>query len=305
MSFRAAQQDEIELARDGRSNYTLVLSRNATPSETRAADELQRFLEEMTGARLPITTELAAGGGNWVFVGRSEAVDTLKPGIPFGVLGPEGFALKTLGRHLVIAGGRERGTMYGVSTFLEKLGCRWFTREVSRIPRLTAVTVPTLNEIHQPAFEYRLPYATEALDKNWAARNKVNGGLGFPLDASAGGSIQYYPFVHSFFKLIPPNKYFADHPEYFSLIDGARRTEQAQRGVLPRGRPAHARVFQSVAAHGSLFPARRRPAHFHQALSHVTQPGVSGDCPFPGERTSGGRMAGEAFSAGAGNCDSL
>ncbi|MGD1101127.1 MAG: DUF4838 domain-containing protein [Terriglobia bacterium] len=226
--LRAAEHKEIELARDGRSKYRIVLSRNASPSERRAADELQKFIEEMSGARLPIAPEAASRGGKRIFLGQSEALDSLKPGIDFDALGPEGFALKALGRNLVIAGGEERGTMYGVSTFLEKLGCRWFTRDVSRIPRKTTITVPVLDEVHQPAFEYRLPFAAEAQDKNWAARNKVNGGLASPLDASTGGSVQYYPFVHSFFALIPPKKYYADHPEYFSLIDGARRTEQAQ-----------------------------------------------------------------------------
>lgn len=227
-TLRAAQMGEIELVSDGRSRYSIVLSPKASLSEQRGAHELQRFLQEMSGAQLPITTEAARTGGHWVFVGQSEALDALKPGIPFASLGPEGFALKALGRNLAIAGGRERGTMYGVSTFLERLGCRWFTEDVSCIPRQTTITILALDEIQRPAFEYREPYATEAMGKNWAARNKVNGGLGTKLDASTGGSIKYYPFVHSFYTMIPPKQYFADHPEYFSLIDGKRTYNRAQ-----------------------------------------------------------------------------
>jgi len=226
--LRAAQQGEIELVREGQSRYSIVLSRKASLSEERGAHELQHFLQEMSGAQLPITTGADSGGGNWVFVGQSEALDALKPGIRFAALGPEGFALKTVGRNLAIAGGRERGTMYGVSTFLEKLGCRWFTQDVSRIPRRATLTITPLDEVQQPAFEYRLPFMTEARDKSWAARNKVNGGLETGLDASTGGSIKYYPFVHSFYTMIPPKQYFAEHPEYFSLIDGKRTFNHAQ-----------------------------------------------------------------------------
>jgi len=34
--------------------------------------------------------------------------------------------------------------------------------------------------------------------------------------------------VHSFNQMIPPEKYFSSHPEWFSLIDGARRSERSQ-----------------------------------------------------------------------------
>ncbi|HUZ46591.1 MAG TPA: DUF4838 domain-containing protein [Terriglobia bacterium] len=224
----AGQADDIELVRDGRSRYSIVLSPKASLSEQRGAHELQHFLQEMSGAELPITAGAASGHGNWVFVGQSEALNALNPGIPYAKLGPEGFALKTLGRSLVIAGGRERGTMYGVSTFLEKLGCRWFAEDASRIPRRPTITVPALDEIQRPAFEYREPFAGEAFGKDWGARNKVNGGMGTKLDASTGGSVKYYPFVHSFYKMIPPKQYFAEHPEYFALIDGRRTDSRAQ-----------------------------------------------------------------------------
>ena len=224
---QAAQGEPIELVRDGRSSYSIVLGRGASVSEQRGARELQHFLQEMSGAKLPIVTGTAPAGGA-VFVGQSEALDALKPGIPFASLGREGFALKTLGRNLAIAGGRERGTMYGVSTFLEKLGCRWFAEDVSRIPRQATITVPAMDETQRPAFEYREPFAGEAFGRDWGARNKVNGGMRTRLDTSTGGSVKYFPFVHSFYKMIPPEKYFAAHPEYFAQIDGKRVDTRAQ-----------------------------------------------------------------------------
>jgi hypothetical protein len=217
----------LELTRDGHSTYSIVISREASLSEKRGSEELQRFLEEMSGAHLPIVTDAEKARGNLVLVGKSDYVDSLRLQIPFASLGAEGFAVKTAGNHLVIAGGRQRGTMYGVYTFLEKLGCRWFATDVSRIPKLPTLTVQPLDEIHKPAFEYREPFFSEAMDRDWAARNKMNGDH-LNLDASTGGKVQYYPFVHSFYSLIPPKQYFQDHPEYFSFVDGRRRGENAQ-----------------------------------------------------------------------------
>jgi hypothetical protein len=181
----------------------------------------------MSGARLPVISDAVMPPGDLILVGRGKLTDSLKLNIPFGKLGDEGFALRTSGRHLVIAGGRLRGTMYGVYGFLDKLGCRWFTREVSRIPKMATLRVGPLDETQRPAFEYREPFFTEAFEKNWAARNRVNG-ASMKLDESTGGKVTYNPFVHSFNLMIPAEKYFRLHPEYFSLIEGRRRAERGQ-----------------------------------------------------------------------------
>lgn len=217
----------LTLAAGGKSDYRICLSNEASPSEKRGAEELQRFLFEMSGARLPVVGEDDCPGSKAILLGRGKRTAALRLDIPFDRLGDEGFAIKTARDTLVIAGGRKRGTMYGVYHLLERLGCRWFTRDVSRVPKLATITVPPLDEAVTPAFEYREPFYREARDRDWAARNRVNGSS-TRLDESTGGKIAYYPFVHSFYQMIPPDKYFRDHPEYFSLVDGSRRDAAAQ-----------------------------------------------------------------------------
>lgn len=217
----------LTLVNNGKSDHSIVLSAGAPASEKRAARELQRFLEEMSGAKLPVVTDDKPSKGNMILVGESTALGRLGVRVPFANLGNEGFVIQTSGKHLIIAGGKPRGTLYGVYTFLDKLGCRWFTREVSRIPKRRTIEVAELAETHKPAFENREPFFTEAWDKDWAARNRTNGDH-TELDESTGGKLKYYPFVHSFYELLPPDKYFAEHPEYYSLIDGKRRRERGQ-----------------------------------------------------------------------------
>lgn len=210
------------LVREGKSAYAIVIAPDASLSERHGAAELQKFLEQISGARLPVTAEPRP---SMILVGRSPALDKLDPTIPFADLGTEGFALKTKGRQLIIAGGRLRGSMYGVYEFLERLGCRWFTADVSRIPRMRSIALPVLDEIQKPAFEAREPFFPEARDPDWAARNKVNG-QSMRLDAARGGKVLAYPGGHSFAALVPPEKYFKTHPEYFSLVDGKRRIDE-------------------------------------------------------------------------------
>jgi len=227
MIRRMVVREKITIAENGRSDYKIVVSREASPSERHAAEELRGFLKEMTGADLPILTDEVGMNGKEIILGRNRHLDGLNLQIDWGKLGDEGFRICTVHPHLVIAGGRLRGTMYGVYTFLESLGCRWFAPGVSRIPKLERLSVSPMDEEQIPVLEYREPYYTEAFDGDWAARNKANGSAQ-RLDEARGGKIKYSHFVHTFYSIIPPDKYFKEHPEYFSEIDGKRTADRAQ-----------------------------------------------------------------------------
>ena len=222
-----SQAADITLVKDGKSDYAIVFSKGASPSERLAAQELQFFLFEISGAKLPIAKEGDKSLKKLIVLGDGGILKWLKVPIDFKDLGDEGFAIKTSGPHLVIAGGKLRGTMYGVYTFLEDLGCRWYTSKVSYIPKQRTITLKPLDIVQKPDFEYREPFYTDAWDPDWAARNKTNSSHA-RLDEARGGKVAYGRFVHTFAELIPPAKYYKDHPEYFSLVDGKRQDGYAQ-----------------------------------------------------------------------------
>ena len=220
-----AHADRI-VADGGSTDYKIVIDPKASASEQHAAAELQTFLEKICGARLSITQE--AGAGPKIFVGPGLALERLSGGIELAGLGDEGFVIRTVGPHLVLAGGRPRGTLYACYEFLDRyLGCRWFTPKVSRIPARKTIRIPDIDDRKIPVFEYRDPYYAVALDGDWAARNRTNGWQA-RLGAKHGGRVVYRGFVHTFYSLVPPDEYFADHPEYYSQIEGKRTHEKAQ-----------------------------------------------------------------------------
>ena len=221
------QASDIHLTEDGKSEYAIALSESASPSERHAARELQKFLAEISGAELPIV-DGGKASEHMVVLGDGEQLRALGLSIDFSGLGGEGFVIKSAGPHLVIAGGRLRGTMYGVYTFLEEvLGCRWYTSRVSRIPKKPSLTLGPLDIAQKPDFEYREPFYFDALDGDWAARNKANSSQA-RLDEARGGHPTYYQFVHSFYRLVPPDEYFEEHPEYYSLLGGERKVKGGQ-----------------------------------------------------------------------------
>ena len=138
----------------------------------------------------------------------------------------ESFSYCNKGKDILIYGGSLRGTMYGVMSFLEnEFGCRWYTPSVSVIPEKSEMMFDRFFHSGKPGIRVRNDFYYEAFDPIWAARNKVNGSM---TSRQQPGGVESYWSVHTFYPLMPPAEFFADHPEYYSLIDGKRIHERAQ-----------------------------------------------------------------------------
>ena len=230
-SFAAhALAEELVLAENGQSAYRIVVAQNASPSTKHGAEELQMFLEQITGAKLPIVSDREPQGEKEIILGDNDHLRALGLTIDFTSLGKEGYVIRTVGNHLVIAGGRLRGNMYGVYGFLQDhLGCRWFAPKVSHIPKSPRLAVGQIDDRQVPVLEYREPFTFECFDGDWCARNRMNSSRA-QLGKKQGGKITYGRgfFAHTFNNLVPPEKYFDKHPEYFSLVKGKRLKEGSQ-----------------------------------------------------------------------------
>ncbi|MBN2269576.1 MAG: DUF4838 domain-containing protein [Sedimentisphaerales bacterium] len=217
----------ITIARNAAPQAVIVLAPDATEAERHAAAELSEFLTQITGTKFETAGAASSNGLAGILVGPGAAKQA-DAGFSTDGLGADGIVIRTVGNNLILAGGRPRGTLYTVYTFLEdQLGCRWWSSKVSTIPKKPTIDIPKLDIRYVPVFEYREAFWFDAFDGDWAARNKSNGNSE-RLDAKQGGKHIYQGFVHTFYPLIPPQTYFSDHPEWFSLINGKRTTDHAQ-----------------------------------------------------------------------------
>lgn len=218
--------EDLTLADNGVSRAVIVVAPDADASEKYAAKELATFLKQVTGADFPVTQNAMAEQAR-LLVGPG-AAKSADAAFNTDGLGSEGLVIRTVGKDLMLAGGRPRGTLYAVYTFLEDyVGCHWWTSKASTIPRAPTLRIGPINARYVPPLEYRESFWFDAFDGDWAARNKCNG-HSERLDAMRGGKHTYEGFVHTFYGLIPPERYFASHPEWFSEIDGKRRADGAQ-----------------------------------------------------------------------------
>ena len=122
------------LIEDGESQYKIFVSESAIPSEKYAARELQKYLNEITGFKLPIVNTYDSKT-KLIYIGFADAPKELLAGLNKEAFGNEEFIIRPIEGNLLIAGGETRGTLYGVIGFLNNLGCRWYTREVTIIPK--------------------------------------------------------------------------------------------------------------------------------------------------------------------------
>ncbi|HNT86405.1 MAG TPA: DUF4838 domain-containing protein, partial [Candidatus Hydrogenedentes bacterium] len=207
------------------SAYAIVVGAEASDSERWAAQELQHWLREVSGAELPMRDETADGPAVVIGFNR-RAAKLLGKKFAAPADADESFTYRNVGEDIVIVGGKDRGTTYGVMTFLEReLGVRWYTSRVTVVPKKDRYQFRALQRGERPGIRVRNDFYFEAFEPIWAARNKVNGAMSW---RDQPGGVEGYWSVHTFFPLMPPSEFFDTHPEYYSLIDGERMADRAQ-----------------------------------------------------------------------------
>ena len=171
-------------------------------------------------------------------------------------LGSDGYVIRTTedqsGREVILlASGTERGVLFAVYQLLEKLGVRFFgyrDREGEVVPRLDRLVAPHLDAKERPAFRYRFVsdngYGAEEKAKfvniaDWAGKNRCNIFMLTP--SRAGETWEQFALEevhrrglmiagpgHILARFTPEREMFAQHPEYFPLLKGARAANYSE-----------------------------------------------------------------------------
>ncbi|MBL9136137.1 MAG: DUF4838 domain-containing protein [Verrucomicrobiales bacterium] len=227
LPFTAGRRVEHVLFEQGKTRYRLVVGAQASESERWAASELRRWIQDVSGVSLADGSEADATDDHVIVVGwNSRSERLLGPGAGPLKDGDESFTYRSVGPALVLWGGRQRGTLYAVMSFLEReMGVRFYTPRVTVAPRKARYVFTGLFHSEAPGVRVRNDFYYEAFDPVWAARNRINGSMSHRVQP---GGVESYWSVHTFFPLMPPEEFFEKHPEYYSLLDGKRTADHAQ-----------------------------------------------------------------------------
>jgi alpha-N-acetylglucosaminidase len=192
----------ISIVEDGKAKAVIAIGTGAPWIDRHAAEELSKFVEEMTGTGLDIvhTGSYSAGNANnLILIGRQETNEltadlTAKGKIKLSESQPggDGFTVKTVSdasrNYLILGGSCDRGNLYAVYDFLEEecgVGYFW---DGDRVPRKATLTFSSIDRTERPYFTRRFyfgacawTYTTKYWDKkawiheyDWMAKRKFN-----------------------------------------------------------------------------------------------------------------------------------
>ena len=232
----AQPAEDLVIARRGQeAAATVVIRRDASPSERYAAEELVRYVEKMTSVRLPVIDDAQPLPARAVILGMTRHTSALAAGASATrELGEEGFRLLAVPPHLLVIGSHKRGVLYGAYELLETYGgVGWFASWHEVVPRRDVFSVPGgLDDTQTPTFVFRNPSWVDVRHHaDFAVRCRMNGesrGMQPRHGGSALRFVRYLGSAHTFDRLLPCAKWFARHPEYFSEVNGARRDGRTQ-----------------------------------------------------------------------------
>ncbi len=206
------------LVEDGKPCAVIAVKDDESPDLLETAQDLSSILTRMSGAILPVVSEVAEGPA--LILGASD---------PDGPLPPMTFHVWRGDYTLHFSGRSDADVVNGVYAFLEEeLGCRWYTPDAlgEYIPRRDTITVGDLDMRDSPDFGSIAGFGRhrdKEASRLWKRRNRLEG---FPVHFHS----------HNWSRIVP-SSLLDEHPEWFALVGKKRNRRQfctTQPGVLKR-----------------------------------------------------------------------
>ena len=250
MTGCATAPQQVALAENGQTNYTIVYKFSGDLLVDPAVRDLAATLKEITGAEFPVAEK---ADGPKIVIGVAAPGDTAP-------VASRERRIKSVDGNLYIYGDYRYGTAGAIYNFLTKYcGCRWYTATGDKcIPKNPNLRFDSIDYKHVPSFkslEHGSRWGTAVRNpeiRDWVRRNNSflmpNYAFCEPDDA------WFYigPVTHTLAAYMPPivrkprtfnadltffagphptlagKEYFKDHPEYFTLDKNGKRVPDKQ-----------------------------------------------------------------------------
>lgn len=206
----------VYLARNGESDYTVLLPEDADDTLLLASEELVSLVREATGATMAVrrdneVTDFSAAA-HLLSLGDNKASRTA--GVQADAsLGAQGFVIRTVQNSIYLCGTDSLGTLYAAYEFLfQLLHFETFSPDYYYIEKASEVRVPVLSFSDAPAIRYRLNGYGAFIMTGAASRNATR--MRITDSPIIGVGPGYVYNTHN------TDRYFteqqkADHPEWF------------------------------------------------------------------------------------------
>jgi hypothetical protein len=228
LNIQAAELSSLKITSN--SSVVIITDKSPTPAAKFAANDLMYYLKKSLSCNVRVTDNQDKLNAQdiCIFVGPCKAASML----PIDNLRSDYFITRVSKQKIFLAGKDDPGdpfadyfatktpTMYAVYNLLHRFfGIRWLwpgsSGEIA--PKLTAVSIPYMDETNGPGLPLRYSYYHAGKFYSKESRNNMilwgrRNGLGASFKGNVG---------HNDWKVIG-SKYYDEHPEYYALINGKR-----------------------------------------------------------------------------------
>ena len=220
---------QLQVLKNGKPRASIAIVEESEVNRD-AAMLLNKFVERMSGVRLPIS--LSKDKKNLILIGGMT-----------DEVGEDGFVIDCHDGRLYIKSGGGKGALYGVATLLEnELGVRYYAADAWTVEQRTDITIAEQHHAETPSFRYRQTQSYGTEDPDYVAFYRLKE----PKEIFAANM-----WVHTFNQILPAAVYGKTHPEYYSFFNGVRHPGAHSQWCL-----TNPEVFELVAAKiDSIFKA--------------------------------------------------
>ena len=207
----------IEITKDGVALAPIVVADTPADIDTISANELKLHLDQITGATFEIKKESEISATqSAIHIGNTKKSKADLKNFDDKKARYDSILIKTVGQNLYLNGHYKRGPYYSVCEFLERnLGVRWWTDQETYIPQKPTINIENIDYTFAPKFISRTSSYNRVFSSVFNARHKSTRFA--PRHYDIKHSDVYSVGCHSYYRILPPEKYFKTHPEWYSF----------------------------------------------------------------------------------------
>jgi hypothetical protein len=187
-----------KLVKAGKANAQIVIPASPSYLEEYAALELQKYVESITSAQLPVLKDGETAKHPYTFfIGNTKKAEDAGVQGDAEKMGRDGFEIKTVDKGLIILGRNDPGTLNGVYELLERcFDVRWFMPGEEYVPKSKSLKMGQVNLLYKPSFDIR--WVSQG---DWALKQRMNA---FVKAGNQNAGVNWKWNFHSFYSLMPP-----------------------------------------------------------------------------------------------------
>ncbi|GEM_PF-2441061 len=237
----------MQISRNAKAAPTVVVSEQ----DAFAGEECRRYLQRIVGGDCPVMTAEPdkPPEGGLIALGATKSAN--RAGVTAETVPAGGYRILAADSSVVVRGDSKLTTLHGLYHLLAtRAGCAWPVAgpEYEVVPQLDELQIPPCDERIAPDLPVRGleldRYSWTSFDEDdglmidWMVKNGMNFGMvgtfqgwerkkaRYLKEARERRGLELSVGLHTFNHWLPPDKYFAEHPEYYPLVNGERKATQ-------------------------------------------------------------------------------